>query len=207
MTDDHTIPKPADERLLRYWSANMEVALASSSGAPWIGFGYEDGERERMKALAARLPGSAAVLFFAVVVVGFILLAAAAVVGGMLPVLTWLYPDPSQTRPLPFVLVLASVCLFSLGVGLPLMLGLGGWAADRFAGGTPQPSLPGDAALARKIRMQLLRMTLIMVGAFIPGCMLFILFDIQAGPLVFWLKVACGVLTLISLAGAVRARG
>ncbi|WP_204306196.1 hypothetical protein, partial [Stenotrophomonas maltophilia] len=63
-----------------------------------------------MRTLAGSIPASAAVIFFSVLVVGFIALAAVAVVGFMLPVLTTLYPDPSQTRPLPFVLVLASVC-------------------------------------------------------------------------------------------------
>ena len=132
------------ERFLRYWAANMVFAWETSADTPWLGFGYSDDEKARMKALAATIPPSAAALFFSVLVVGFIALAAVAVVGFMMPVLTALYPDPSQTKALPFVLVLACVCFICLGLGFPLTLGLAAAAADRANAisldNEPQPS-------------------------------------------------------------------
>ena len=194
------------ERFLRYWSANMGVAFAESGGAPWLGFGYAEPEMLRMRQLAAALPGTATSIFFAVTVVAYIVLAALGIVLFMMPVLDWLYPDPSKLQPLVMVLILAVIAFFTLGFGLPLSMKLGAWLGDHFGGGTAATPAPGDAKLVEKVRFQLWRMIVIMVGTFIPGCMLFILYDIQAGPLVLALKLVCGLLTLASLASVVRTR-
>ena len=197
---------PARERFLRYWSANMALAWGQSNGAPWVGFGYDPAETARMKVLAGGLPFAAGALFFGVTVVVFIAFAAAGIAGLLVPLMDWLYPDPSQTKALPFVLTLACVAALSFGIGLPLALAAGGWAGDAWGGGRPAQGAPGDAALAAKIRFQLARMSTIMVGAFVPGCMAFILFDIQAGRVVTVLKIACALASIGSVAAAWRGR-
>ena len=199
-------PPVPHERFLRYWSANMAVAFVQSGGAPWIGFGYSPAEMARMRGLAATLPGAAVAIFFALTVVTFIALAALGIAGFMVPVLDWLYPNPADTQALVMVLILACVCFFSLGFGLPLAVRAGAWAGDRFGGGKPAPGQLEDAALIAKIRFQLWRMVTIMVGVFIPGCMLFILFDIKAGPVVSVLKAVLALVTAFSILQVVRER-
>ena len=195
---------PKREQFLRYWSANMQVAFAQSSGAPWLGFGYQESEMARMRALAASLPRSAAAVFFAVTVMAYLLMAAVAIGAVMIPILTLLYPDPSQTPALVFVLTLAVAAFICLGFGLPLSMAIGARAGDWWSGAGPAPGARGDQALAAKICWQLWRITLIMVGVFVPGCMFFILLDIEAGPLVTAIKVLCGSAALLSLAKTVK---
>lgn len=197
---------PSRERFLRYWAANMAVAFVESGGAPWLGFGYEDGEKQRMRQLAQTLPGLAIGIFFAATVVAYIALAALGIVGFMMPMLDWLYPDPSQLKPLAMVLILAIVAFFALGFGLPLAMRLGAWLGDNYGGGKPASSQPGDAALVDKIRFQLGRITLVMVGVFIPGCILFIIYDLHAGPFINALKAICALVTLGSIVRMVEAR-
>ena len=195
---------PARERFLRYWSANM-TGTWDATGTDWYGFSYTDAEKTRMREIAAGLPGSAYGLFIAVLVLGFLVIAAVAVAGIMIPFLMWLYPDPSKTSTPVFVSTLAAACFLCLSFGLPLAMGWGARAGDRWGGGAPGWQALGDAELYAKVRFQLRRMAMIMVGIFVPGCLLFILFDIDAGPLVFWLKLLCGATAVASLAGTLRA--
>ena len=58
-------------------------------------------------------------------------------------------------------------------------------------------------ALAAKVRWQINRMMLIMCGALVPGVVFFIVYDIQAGPLITLLKWLTIVLTLGSMASVV----
>ena len=59
---------------------------------------------------------------------------------------------------------------------------------------------PGDDALAAKVSWQINRMTLIMCGALVPGVLLFIAYDIHAGPLISVLKWLAAALMLGSMA-------
>ena len=63
-----------------------------------------------------------------------------------------------------------------------------------------------NAALYAKFRRQLWRVVLVMCGLFIPGCWLWIIYDIQAGPLITVLKWLCGVVIVGSGFGLWRAR-
>ncbi|HRJ68236.1 MAG TPA: hypothetical protein PK812_01400 [Beijerinckiaceae bacterium] len=202
---DEPALSPADERFLRYWSVNMTEAFRSSSDAWWPGFAYDAEQKQRMREIAGSedISGGSVLTFYAIVVLGYIAFAGMASVTIMVPVISWLYPDPSKLPALPFVLLLAGVCLLALGVGLPLSMRAGAWAGDRWAGGRPLPSKPGDAALVARARFQLRRIAIVAAGMLVPGVLLFILFDIDAGPLVFWLKLATVLCVLLSI-GALR---
>ena len=175
-------------RLLRFWGANMTFAFATSDW--WPGFSYTSGERARLKALAETVPPSAMMIWmYALVPAIFLLIAAAAVVALMLPVLTLLYPNPADLKPLPFALVLGSVAAISIGLGVPIAMALGGRLALWWAGDTgPQVAEPGDAALYAKFRRQLWRVVLVMCGLFVPGCWLWITYDLHAGPVITVMK-------------------
>jgi hypothetical protein len=191
--------KASDERFLRYWAANTSMALDQSGEADWYGFAYSPDEKARMRVIAAALPGKAFGVFVAVTVTGFLVVAAVAVTAIMVPLLIWLYPDPAQTSAVVFVSTMAAICFGCIGFGLPVVMAWGARAGDLWGGGLPQVPIQGDAALIGKVRHQLWRMTLIMVGIFVPGCLIFILFNIDAGPLVFWLKLICAAVFAASV--------
>jgi hypothetical protein len=194
---------PSGERFLRYWAVNMTEAFRASSDAWWPGFAYTAEEKARMKEIAEdeRIGGGAMLTFYAVLVVGFIVFAGICVVGVLVPVIQLMYPDPSKLQPLPFLLVLACVVVLCLGLGLPLSMRLGAWAGDAWSDGAPLPSKAGDAALLAKVRYQLRRVAFIAAGVLVPGTLLFILYDIDGGPIVLWLKLALGAAIILSLAG------
>ena len=194
---------PASERFLRYWSANMGIAWESGSTS-WPGFNYTEAERARMVQLTDPLPGSALMTFMGVTVAGFIVFAGIAVVTIMLPAVMLLYPDPSKLEVLPFVLIMASVIAVCLGIGLPLLIMTGGWAGDQWGGGVPAVAQPGDDALYAKVRWQFIRITIVVIGIFIPLSLLFILFQVDVGPAAGWLKLALGVLSVLALGGIWR---
>lgn len=196
----------SQERRLRYWGLNMVIAMEQSGGTAWPMFGYSTPEQARFKALADQLPGKAMMVFFAVTTVVFIALAALAVVLVLLPILTLIAPNPADLKPLPFVLAMALVILIAFGLGLPLSLAMGARLADAWGGGKPVAAEPGDGDLHAKIRRQLLRFALVAGAVFIPGCLLFILFDINAGPLVDVLKLVCAASTLGGMVGFWRTR-
>lgn len=60
-----------------------------------------------------------------------------------------------------------------------------------------------DDALAAKVRWQINRIALMMCGALVPGIVLFIAYDIQAGPLINALKWAAVALSLLSIGSVV----
>jgi hypothetical protein len=189
----------ADERFLRYWSANMAMALEQSGGTGWYGFSYSDDEMARMRSVASTLPGKAFGLFITVTVLGFLAIAAIGVVAFLVPLMGWLYPDPAQTSAVVFVSTMAAICFLCIGFGLPVVMAWGARAGDLWGGGRPQPQVIGDVALIGRIRHQLWRMALVMVGVFVPGCLIFILFNIDAGPLVLWLKLICAAVFAASV--------
>jgi hypothetical protein len=177
-------------RLLRFWGANMTMAFQVSDW--WPGFSYSERERARLAALAETVPPRAVALWiYALAPAIFILIAAAAVVGLMLPALTLLAPNPADLKPLPFAIVLAAVAAVSITLGLPAAMALGGriavwWTGDAVA----VTAEPGDAALYARFRQQLWRYAIVSCGLFVPGCWLWIVFDLRAGPLLLAVKSA-----------------
>ena len=196
----------SQERLLRYWGLNMAIAMEQSGGTAWPLFGYSKPEQARFKALADQLPGAAMLVFFAVTVVVFLVLAALAVVLVLLPILTLIAPNPADLTPLPFVLTMALVILIAIGGGFPLSLAIGARLGDSWGGGTPVAAEPGDGDLYAKIRRQLLRFALVAGAVFIPGCLLWIIFDIHAGPVIGVLKILCAASALGGMVGFWRTR-
>jgi hypothetical protein len=127
----------------------------------------------------------------------FIIMAAIAVGGLMIPLATLLWPDPSKTPAIAFVSLLALAALLTIGFGLPLAMVWGGVVADWF--GTSKEYTPDgeDAALAAKVHRQLWRLIAVMCILLIPGTMMFVIFNIDIGPVLIALKIATGVCILI----------
>src|ERR1700724_2698736 len=105
---------------LALWSSMMMPV--KDAGMSWPGFSYTDAEWKRMAALAEMGEPGITLRFKMVNAIVFIALAAVLIVGGFLPLLTALYPNPADTRPLPFALLLAATALLALGIGLPLSM-------------------------------------------------------------------------------------
>jgi hypothetical protein len=185
-------------RLLRFWGANMTMAFQVSDW--WPGFSYTQAERARLAVLGATIPPRAMALWlYALAPAIFILIAAAAVVGLLLPALSLLAPNPADLKPLPFVIVLAAVAAVSITLGLPLAMMLGGRIALWWTGDTAEVRTePGDAALYARFRSQLWRYALVSCGLFIPGCWLWIVFDLRAGPLLLAIKSALAAWVAVS---------
>lgn len=175
-------------RLLRFWGANMSVAFATSDW--WPGFSYTDTEKARLAALGDTIsPSAMALWMFFLVPVIFIAIAGVAVVVLLVPTIDLLYPNPADLKPVPFILVLAAVAAVSLGLGLPVAMALGGRLALRLTGDNgAYAAEPGDVDLNRKFHRQLWRVVLVSCGLFVPGCWLWIVFDLHAGPIVTILK-------------------
>jgi len=184
----------------------MGIAMETSGGATWPMFRYSKPEQARFKSITDQLPGKAMWVFFAVTVVVFLVMAGLAIVLVLLPILTLVAPNPADLTPLPFVLAMALVFLVAFGVGFPLSLAVGAWLGDSWGGGKPAAAEPGDRELYAKIRRQFLRFALIAGAVFIPGCLLFILLDLDAGPLVDALKLACAASALVGMVGFWRTR-
>jgi hypothetical protein len=171
---------------LAFWAFNM--TSLRDAGMSWFGFSYTNPEWERMSKLSQAVTPGAYMRFLAITTLVFIALAAIAVVGMFVPILSLLYPDMSQLKPLPFALLLAATALLAIGVGLPLSMRL---ATALSADNTMRAQLaaaPGDAELAGKVSRQIWRMTIIMCGLLVPGMLLWIAYDIQGGPLISALK-------------------
>lgn len=196
----------SQERLLRYWGLNMAIAIEQSGGTAWPMFGHSTAEQARFTSITDQLPGKAIWVFFAVTVAVFLVMAALAVVLILLPILTLIAPNPADLTPLPFVLTMALVIPVAFGVGFPLSLAIGARLGDSWGGGKPAAAEPGNRDLYAKIRRQFLRFALIAGAVFIPGCLLFIIFDINAGPLVDVLKLVCAASMVRGVAGIWRTR-
>ncbi len=103
---------------LALW-ASMMIPI-KDAGMSWLGFSYTDAEWVRMAALAEMVDPDVTLRFKLVNVAVFIILAALLIGGGFVPLLGALYPNPVDTRPLPFALLLAATAL--LGAGLLLSM-------------------------------------------------------------------------------------
>ncbi|HTS94905.1 MAG TPA: hypothetical protein VMG55_23035 [Stellaceae bacterium] len=191
---------------LRFWSANME--LIHGNGYSWPGFSYTDAEKLRMAAIAKTLPsGTFGLWLYLISPAVFIALAAAIIVGLWLPAMEMLFPNPADTKPLPFVLLLAAAALLALSLGFWAVMTVGSWVAIHLGGaGSGYAPEAGDAALYAKARHQFRRMILIICGVFVPGCWLWITFHIEAGPIVTALKLVSIALVLLSGYGLFRRR-
>jgi hypothetical protein len=193
------LSKPALARLA-FWSANM-IAVRESRWS-WPGFSYEPREWKQMERFAKMVGGGAYFIFIWLNALLFVVFAGIAIVGFFLPVMIALYPEPSQTEALPFVLVLALTALLAIGVGLPLSMKITAWfcANDKLRAKLIS-SAPAEA-LAAKVSWQLTRMTLIMCGLLVPCVLLAIAFNVQSGPWLTALKIVCGVAIMGSAAFA-----
>ncbi len=178
-------PQPRISIPFVFWSSYM--ARVDDAGMSWPGFSYSESEMTRMRALAEHVRDSSIIKFQLWTAAIFIALAAVAI-AVLFAFLTWLYPDPARTPAYVFVCILAMCCFITIGFGVPAAMAL---ASRLSAGGVDLSGVAPDArdaALAAKIRFQCWRMTAIMCGVFIPGALLWIAFDIQAGPVITALK-------------------
>jgi hypothetical protein len=171
--------------LLALW-ASMMMPIRDA-GMSWPGFAYTDAEWKQMAALAEVVESGITFRFKMVNAIVFIALAAVLIVGGFLPLLTALYPNPADTRPLPFALLLAATALLALGIGLPLSMRVAAWLV---AGGLRSrlAATPETTALWSKVSWQIRRIVVLMCGALVPGMLLWIAFDIKGGPIITTLK-------------------
>jgi hypothetical protein len=171
---------------LAFWAKNMTAIR--NAGMQWPGFSYTDAEWARMGVLADAVSDGAFHRFNITNAVIFIILAALGIVGIFLPLASLLFPRPAETSALSFVLLLAASALLIIGVGLPISMRIA--AATSAYDQTRSRISPdlGDAALARKAAYQINRIAAIMCGVFVPGTLLWIAFNVKAGPIITALK-------------------
>jgi hypothetical protein len=169
----------------------------------WIGFSYSDAEWAQMVTLATAVEPGVTARFKVVNATVFIALAALLVGGGFVPLLSALYPNPADTRPLPFALLLAATALLALGIGLPLSMRVAAWLVAGNLRSRLQPT-PEAAALWSKVSWQIRRMVVLMCGALVPGMLLWIAFDIKGGPIITTLKWIGFAAVAISTAHSAR---
>jgi hypothetical protein len=182
---------------LAFWARNMTAVR--DSGMDWPGFSYSDAEWARMRALADAVPAAAFGKFIVWTTVIFLVVAVAGIIGVFVPLLMLLFPDPGEMQGWQFACLLAACAFLILALGFALSMNLAArWsAADAIR--AQLHATAGDAALAAKVRWQINRIALIMCGALVPGMILFIAYDIQAGPLINALKWAALALSLLSI--------
>lgn len=189
------------DRILPYWSANMATLWAMGM-TWWPGFNYSAEEQALMRMQARRVAGRGTAYALAGAVI-FIAGLCVIVPGILLPVLSWLYPDVTQVKPLVFAALMATIAAFSLGLWLPLAMALAARTVDLLLGRPEDKAALGAAelALARRVRWQLQRMALIMSGLLLPGIMAFIVFDIDTrkGPIHFLIQAGDAVVIVLTL--------
>lgn len=187
---------------LAFWAKGM-VSI-NDARMEWPGFSYSDAEWARMRTLSEPI-GAWTYQLFTIVNAGiFIAIAALGIFAVFLPLATLLFPVPAETSALKFSLLLAACAFLIIGLGLPISMRL---SAMLLGGKTVRAALApadGDEALAAKVSWQINRIMLIMCGLLVPGILLFIAYDIQAGPIITalkWLAIALmAVSTLTSIA-------
>jgi hypothetical protein len=190
---------------LAFWSRNM--TKLRDERMSWPGFSYTDVEWARMQTLAETVSPAAFRNFLNWNAVVFIAVAALGIVGVFMPLATLLFPVPAETVAWKFATLLAACALLILALGLAFSMRVAArWSADAEMRTRLQPAA-GDDALAAKVSWQIDRMVLIMCGALVPGILVFIAYDIQAGPIITALKWTANLLVIGSLATvAVRNR-
>ncbi|WP_164777473.1 hypothetical protein, partial [Mesorhizobium sp. M7A.F.Ca.CA.004.06.1.1] len=143
-------------------------------------------------------------LFTIVNAVIFIIIAAIGIFGAFLPLATLLFPVPADTSALKFSSLLAACAFLIIGLGLPISMRL---SAMLVGGKTMRAALvsaPGDEALASKVSWQINRIMMILCGLLVPGILLFIAYDIEAGPIITALKWLAIALMAVSTVTGIR---
>jgi hypothetical protein len=195
---------PAEPTLvnLAFWARN--VVAIRKAGMSWPGFSYTEPEWVRLRALAEAVEPGRFRLFTWINAAVFIAVAIVGIAGVFMPLASLLFPIPAETKPLPFLLLLAATALLIIGIGLPLSMRIAApIAADAAMRARLSPA-PEDAALGAKVTRQIWRMTIIMCCLLVPGALLFIAFNIEGGPIITVLKwVSIGLLVLAAGLGVV----
>ena len=190
---------------LAFWAKGM-VSI-NDARMEWPGFSYSDAEWARMRTLSEPIGAGTYQLFTMVNAAIFIAIAALGIFGVFLPLATLLFPIPAETSALKFSMLLAACAFLIIGFGLPVSMRL---SAMLVGGKTLRAALvpaAGDEALASKVSWQINRIMLIMCGLLVPGILLFIAYDIDAGPIITTLKWLAIVLMGVSVAvGALQQR-
>jgi hypothetical protein len=138
---------------LRYWARNLGFARRTP------GFDYSPAEEQRLAAMGSDVTDAAFDIWLLVAAVAFVFLVLPLIgLIAVAPILYW-YPDKTAV-PAPLVMAaLALVIVLTLVVGLPLAMGTAGQIVDRLCRLPPLKEVEGDAALFRKIRGQIIRVT------------------------------------------------
>lgn len=181
---------------LAFWAKGM-VSI-NNARMEWPGFSYSDAEWARMRTLSEPIGAGTYQLFTMVNAAIFITIAALGIFGVFLPLATLLFPIPAETSALKFSMLLAACAFLIIGFGLPISMRI---SAMLVGGKTLRAALvpdAGDEALASKVSWQINRIMLIMCGLLVPGILLFIAYDIQAGPIITALKWLAIVLMAVS---------
>lgn len=190
---------------LAFWAKGM-VSI-NDARMEWPGFSYSDAEWARMRALSEPIGTGTYQLFTIVNAAIFIAIAALGMFCVFLPLATLLFPIPAQTSALKFSLLLAACAFLIIGLGLPISMRL---SAILVGGKTVRAALvpvAGDEVLAAKVSWQINRIMLILCGLLVPGILLFIAYDIQAGPIITALKwLAIALMAVSTLTGIARQR-
>ena len=190
---------------LAFWAKGM-VSI-NNARMEWPGFSYTDTEWARMRTLSQPIGPGTYQLFTIVNAAIFIAIAALGMFGVFLPLATLLFPIPAETSALKFSLLLAACAFLIIGLGLPISMRL---SAMLVGGKTLRAALvpaSGDEDLATKVSWQINRIMLIMCGLLVPGILLFIAYDIQAGPTITALKwLAIALMAVSTLTGIARQR-
>src|SRR4051812_21777012 len=188
---------------LAFWARGMTAI--KDGRMEWPGFSYTDAEWARMRVLAAPIGAGRYQLFTWVNAAIFIAIAALGIVCVFLPMATLLFPVPAETSALKFSLLLAACAFLIIGLGLPVSLRLSGMlvASKEIRAGLVAEA--GDEALAAKVSWQINRIMLVMCGLLVPGILLFITYNIDAGPIIATLKwVAIVLMGISTTVGALR---
>ena len=187
---------------LAMWAKNM--TLIKDGRMEWPGFSYSDDEWQRMYALSAPVTNFAYQKYIWINAVVFIVIAAIGIAAIFLPLATVLFPVPAETSALKFSLLLASCAFLIIGGGLPISLRVAAWMSADTTMRQQLAAAPGDEALASKISWQINRITLIMCGVLVPGMLVWIAYDIDAGPIITAIKWLGIALMGVSMAAGVQ---
>ena len=166
--------RPALERWLalvvRYWAANM--TLIHSRGSNWPGFGYSDAEKEELRSIARKFPGSEYFAWVAVVAVVAIAIFVVIMIAG-LSCLTYAIGGDQNMANAPaalFYLALALMMMVSLTVGLPAAMLPSAALVGRWFR-VADADLPDRTTTARyfhKLWFQITRMSIVMLVVVLP---------------------------------------
>lgn len=183
---------------LAFWAKGMTAIR--DGHMEWPGFSYTDVEWARMTTLAKPVGGGTYQLFTLVNAAIFIAIAALGIFCIFLPLAALLFPLPAETSALKFSLLLAACALLIIGIGLPISLRLSTALVAPKSLHAALVAVPGDQALAAKVSWQINRITLVLCGLLVPGILLFIAYDIEAGPIITALKWLAIALMAVSVA-------